>query len=577
MLNSNNKKLEYDELVTKRKGIKMKYESLLDYCDRVKNPRLLKEFDLIRNLPTTPKTIGHSSCKKIYWKCEKGHSYLASPNAKTKNKWKATGCPYCYGRIPFAGDNDLATKRPNLLKYWNYEKNTIKPTEISPRSEKKVYWKLPCGHELYRCPAFIHNKFDEVPCPICKGANSSNSEQYMSKLLKQYFPDTITGYKIPGTRFLADAYIPSKKTVVEYDGVLWHKKVDIDERKNTACISSGLRIFRLREKGCPPLEEKLGYCPIEVESQNYGNIVDAVNIVAKDLGANMKMQLDTSLKVYEKNIIPFYKDRPDLLNMWDYDKNVLNPDSLTRYSFKKVWWKQDYYDERQDKTFHFSWCQSVRNRVDSKLENPYVHGSAVFPGYNDLETWCRLNNKMELLKEYDNEKNPLKPNEIVATSTKKVWWKTKEGFSWQKKVYERTIYKSNHPVYRGLQVIKGVNDLATLRPDIAACWSSKNEVKADEVPLNSGKIYSFVCPECKKQYPLRLQDMVRRKSVLCPTCSGNPGAPKRVRCINTNEVYPTIKAAAEHFHFQPNKIIDCCKQRRPEYKGYSFEYINHSI
>ena len=39
-----------------------------------------------------------------------------------------------------AGVNDLATTMPEVLKYWDYQKNTIKPTEIKKNSTKRVWW-----------------------------------------------------------------------------------------------------------------------------------------------------------------------------------------------------------------------------------------------------------------------------------------------------------------------------------------------------------------------------------------------------------------------------------------------------
>ena len=33
-------------------------------------------------------------------------------------------CPYCSGRLPIVGTNDLQTTNPDLIKEWDYEKNS---------------------------------------------------------------------------------------------------------------------------------------------------------------------------------------------------------------------------------------------------------------------------------------------------------------------------------------------------------------------------------------------------------------------------------------------------------------------
>ena len=41
------------------------------------------------------------------------------------------GCPVCAGQQVLAGYNDLASKRPDLAKEWNYEKNgDLLPSQV---------------------------------------------------------------------------------------------------------------------------------------------------------------------------------------------------------------------------------------------------------------------------------------------------------------------------------------------------------------------------------------------------------------------------------------------------------------
>lgn len=55
---------------------------------------------------------------------------------------------------------------PELLCEWNYEKNNIKPADISIWSKDKVWWKCALGHEWL---ASMNNRQKKVGCPYCSG------------------------------------------------------------------------------------------------------------------------------------------------------------------------------------------------------------------------------------------------------------------------------------------------------------------------------------------------------------------------------------------------------------------------
>ena len=62
-----------------------------------------------------------------------------------------------------SGVNDLATVMPELVKEWDYNKNTIGPENYLPKSGKKVWWKCQtCGHEW---EAVIRNRTKGHGCP----------------------------------------------------------------------------------------------------------------------------------------------------------------------------------------------------------------------------------------------------------------------------------------------------------------------------------------------------------------------------------------------------------------------------
>lgn len=113
---------------------------------KTKNPELLKEWDYTKNT-ILPSQISPKSAKMVWWKCDKGHEWQADIGSRSSG----SGCPICSGRQTLSGYNDLATTNPELLKYWDYDKNTIKPDEVGKGSHADIWWKcLNCGKSYSR-------------------------------------------------------------------------------------------------------------------------------------------------------------------------------------------------------------------------------------------------------------------------------------------------------------------------------------------------------------------------------------------------------------------------------------------
>lgn len=55
-------------------------------------PQLIKEWDFKLNSEIKPEMYSHGSTKKVWWKCAKGHSWLASIGKRTSGR----SCPECY-------------------------------------------------------------------------------------------------------------------------------------------------------------------------------------------------------------------------------------------------------------------------------------------------------------------------------------------------------------------------------------------------------------------------------------------------------------------------------------------------
>ena len=254
-------------------------------------------------------------------------------------------CPYCMHQKVLTGENDLATLRPDLVEEWDYEKNApLLPSQVLSQSIKYVWWKCPvCGHSW---KSKIGNRFNGRGCPNCSQAGTSFIEQSLYFYVKKAFPDALSRYKFKNVEM--DIYIPSLLTAIEYDGSFYHKSeyASIREtKKDVFCTQNNIRLIRLREKPLPFTKSAIN---LECDCSKWNRIEKTISDLLIFLNGNLIDKID--LKKDLPNIITskrklikdraFGKEFPNLLNEWDYEKNLpAIPDYFTKGSDAKVWWK----------------------------------------------------------------------------------------------------------------------------------------------------------------------------------------------------------------------------------------------
>lgn len=141
-------------------------------------PETAAQWDRERNGDLDPGTLTPSSHEKVWWLCEKGHSWQAAPYSRTRER--AAGCPYCKGRKVLAGFNDLATKKPGLAEEWYQPLNgELKPTDVTPGSNKKVWWRCR-EHHVWQAYIYARAKPNGTDCPVCAGVAKSRRNRRIS-------------------------------------------------------------------------------------------------------------------------------------------------------------------------------------------------------------------------------------------------------------------------------------------------------------------------------------------------------------------------------------------------------------
>lgn len=98
------------------------------------------------------------SNKKLLWRCEHGHEWTAPVSRLASG----ARCPYCSGRYPIIGVNDLATTHPELAA------QLVDPclaTKLQAGTPKKVLWRCEHGHTWEASP--YDRATQHAGCPYC--------------------------------------------------------------------------------------------------------------------------------------------------------------------------------------------------------------------------------------------------------------------------------------------------------------------------------------------------------------------------------------------------------------------------
>lgn len=325
-----------------------------------KVPHLVKEWDYEKNSPLLPEKVAAGSGRKVWWRCEKGHSWEAVVSSRALNN---RGCPYCCNKKLLVGFNDLLHLNPALASEWDYDRNDgLEPSMVTQNNHRYVWWKGKCGHSW---KAKVSNRNNGTGCPYCDGkkvlSGFNDLESQCPQLITEW---DITKNTVPAS----ETYCNSTKKMwwVCSNGHSWQASV-YDRRKGN---------------GCPVCANR--------------KIIAGVNDLASV--------------------------HPELLKEWDYKKNNgMSPETIGYRTDRKVWWICGKGHSYKTSVYHRhkgNGCPVCSNKRDRHY---------VTVGVNDLMTYSP-----QIAGEWDYQRNgELTPDAVMPFSNRKVWWKCKNGHHWQ--------------------------------------------------------------------------------------------------------------------------------------------------
>lgn len=525
-------------------------------------PELLEDWDYDKNGNIKPTEVTCSSNKIVWWKCHIcGHEWKTSVGHRTHDR----GCPCCSGHVVSKGRNDLATVFPFIADEWDYDRNDIKPDEVTTGSNKKVWWKCPNGHASYLAP--IANRSHGAGCPICNTMfQTSFPEQAVYYYIKKTFPDAVSKYKnrnIFKSSMELDIYIPSLKTAIEYDGFSWHnnEKSKIREKKKySICKANSIYLYRIREKNdCDEDADKVFVVPAFsfYDCSPMNNVIQRIiadTTNKDDIDVNIERDMFDILKyktiAYKDSLASLY---PDVSNEWHpFLNKELKPENVLPGSSLIVWWKCSAGHE---------WKASIVSRTKG-------HGCDICAREQRKQTYhkTRLKTRKLLIdckciEDWDYEKNEHGPDYYTKGSGEKVWWKChKCGHEWKTSICDRTRdYRGGCPACSKRTLIKGVNDFATTNPDLLKEWDylKNGDLMPSDVSQWSHDKVWWRCSKCGYSYQATPGNKTLGRK--CGCCAG------RVVVPGINDLATTRPDIAIDWHPTKNgklKPTDVTKGRR---------------
>ena len=105
-------------------------------------PELAAQWHPTANVPNTPDTVTTGSRLTATWLCNAcpcGHSHVWTAKVADRTSHLRTRCPVCAGKKPCVCGS-LTVLHPDVAAQWDYDRNSLSPEQMRPRSNKVVHW-----------------------------------------------------------------------------------------------------------------------------------------------------------------------------------------------------------------------------------------------------------------------------------------------------------------------------------------------------------------------------------------------------------------------------------------------------
>lgn len=519
--------------------------------------KLMSEWNWEKNKDLDPKTLVYGSHEKAWWKCKKcGHEWPTEIRCRAK---RHHGCSEC-ARIKQAKSRkermlkergSLCQSHPDLVKEWDFDKNTIDPNSITASAKDKVWWKCKNGHSW---PAKICNRARGNGCPQCYAATKTSFPEqaiywYIMRIFKATNRDKTNDYEF-------DIYIKEHKVAIEYDGCYWHKNQHaklMEKRKNDYCENNGIKLFRVKETQDKNHSASVsGNIITYFYDSTYKNLGDAIRLLLNCIAKHLHIAIDVEPNISSDryNILLNYEQItrensiarfPNLANEWDYENNGdLLPENVCPGSDVYIQWicpKGHHYPAQAKHRTKGVGCSICA-------------GKTIVAGVNDLAT---LNPK--LASEWHPTKNGnLKPDMVAVASGKRVWWLCPIcSHVWKTSIQSRNSGKGcKRCATKALAQKQRLS-----HAEFMARFSEKGNKTLEilgEYANNSTKI-EYKCLKCGRIDSMLPDGLLKGNG--CSKCAKNHKKSEAEFLEKLHDIQPTIKVIGTFVNMTTNIEVEC--------------------
>lgn len=406
------------------------------------NPELASQWDYDKNGDLKPENFKVQSNKKVWWKCELGHSWQATINHRTNG----TGCPKCYS------ENQTSFPEQAICYYLSQCFNV---------SNRKII-------NCYEIDIYIEDLKIGIEYDGIYYHSDEKSKQKENRKNQQLLKEGIKLYRVKEANY---------DSIDETNNIIY---VQIDRQylyiENILKILSKMLHCDLGEINIQ--KDKIKIYNAYVQNVKNNSITKKFPKLAEEwdyekninllpeyftAGSNVKVwwKCSNCNSLYEASIMhrvdgtacPYCAGKkvnetnnlaikyPELLKSWDYEKNLnLSPDNIYYSSRQKVWWKC----LKCGKSYQMAICSKIKVLNDMCSNCRHKKLGEINQLKAAMKDDSILVSNSELIKEWDYDKNLLISPELVSIkSGKVVWWKcSKCGHSWKTRIINRT--NGNH-------------------------------------------------------------------------------------------------------------------------------------
>jgi len=483
-----------------------------------KYPQIAKEWHPDKNGNLLPSDFTYGSGQKVWWLCPNKHSYYMS----LRDKGRGKGCSVCARALKtsfpeqaifyyikkgfpdavsgyrdlFDNGMELDVYIPSIKVGIEYDGSAYHGNKRLPKDNEKYSLCYEKGIKLVRIYEYTYSaqfRLSDMRIEISDASDENLNYAIALLCRKLEKPQDVN---VGRDRFDIKSYLVARRCSLrdEYPDIAseWDYSKNVGLIPEQFATHSNDKVFWV-----------CSICGRRWKAQiNQRTASNNIGVGCPKCKASNGVKKQIEKKIIEQgSLADVY---PDLLLEWDYERNSIDPTSILPGSRQNAHWICSKCGYR--------WETKVINRTTKGHGCRLCSKQDTVKGVNDLTT-----TRPDMLSEWNYEKNDHLPEEFSEHSNKIVWWKCITcDYEWKAAI---NMKSRGHgcPCCSGRVPRVGVNDLKTLRPDIAKDWDySKNSKGPEAYKVNSHINAAWKCTVCGYEWNNRIINRSRNPG--CPRC-----------------------------------------------------------